>query len=403
MIDIILLAFLGVGGGILTGIVVGIHPNAIAAFVVSISPLLLTSFSTHAVIVFIISMTISHTVVSFLPSVFLGMPEGETALSVLPGHRFLLAGRGYEAVYLTVVGGVGVIILSVLLLPILAVLLPILYAQVHSYIAIMLILVFLFMAATEPGLDKLLAVLVFLMAGCLGLFTLSPTFSSQHILFPVFTGLFGTSTLIISYRSGISIPRQSTHRARLERKTSLSGILKGFFSGLFVGILPGIGPSQAGVVVHQITRGKGLNEFLVALGGINTVAALFSLLSLYLISKPRSGAAIAVERVIGTLGMNELLLLVATALFATGIAAIVTLKLAHGFSSVIGRINYRALLTVIIIFLVAMTILLTGAPGLLVLLTATGIGLLPPLMGIKRTHCMGVLMLPVMLWGLGIM
>lgn len=404
MFDIILLAVLGVGGGVLTGLIPGVHPNSISALMISISPALLALFSLHAVIVFIIAMAISHTFLSFIPSVFLGMPEGETSLSVLPGHRYLLAGRGYEAVYLTVVGGVGVIILSVLLLPLLVVVLPLLYAQVRSYIAFILLFIFLLMVFTERGSGRVKGVIVFILAGILGLLSLSPVLSSQHILFPVFTGLFGLSTLIISYLSGISIPDQKIGGVFLERRSSLSGIVKGFFSGMVVGVLPGIGPSQAGVVVHQLTRGKGLREFLIALGGINTVAALFSLMALYLISRPRSGVAIAVERIIGTLGFSELLLLMATALFATGIAAILTLKITKYFASFIQRINYKMLVLGILIFLVGMTLFLTGVFGLLILITATGIGLLPPLWGVKRTHAMGVLIVPIIIWtsGLGI-
>jgi putative membrane protein len=412
MLDIILLAFLGVGGGVLTGLIPGIHPNSLAAFAISISAILLALFTPHAVIVFIIAMAISHTFLSFVPSVFLGMPEGETALSVLPGHRLLLEGRGYEAVYLTVIGGVGVVLLTVLLLPFLGFALPVLYESVRIYIPYVLIFIALLMILTERGYGKIKAAFVFMLAGLLGILTLSPdilnslseiltlspAFSSQHILFPVFTGLFGLSTLILSYISGVKIPPQKTGGVFIEKAASVKGILKGFFSGMVVGILPGIGPSQAGVVVHQFTGGRNLREFLIALGGINTVAALFSLMALYLISKPRSGVAIAVERIVGTLGFPELLLLVATAMFATGIAAILALKITRHFALFIQRVNYRMLLMVIMIFLVGMTLLLAGLSGLLVLATATGIGMLPPLFGVKRTHAMAVLMVPIILW-----
>jgi len=396
ILDILLLAFVGVAGGVVSGMIPGIHPNALAAFTISLLPLLLTLASPQAAIVFIVAMAITHTFVSFVPSVFLGMPEGETALSVLPGHRYLMAGRGLEAIYLTLIGGIGVILLSLLLLPILIFMLPVLYAHVQSYIAYILLFVFILMIFTERGKGKIVGVFVFLLSGLLGFLTLSPTISSQHMLFPVFTGLFGLSTLTISYNSGVSIPPQN--QEIFVNSLPVKGIVKGFFSGLVVGILPGIGASQAGVVVHQLTRGKGLKEFLVALGGINTVAALFSLLSLYLISHPRSGTAIAVEQIVGTLGFSEFLLLVATTMFAGGVAVITTLKLARHFASFIQKVDYNKLVLIIIIFLAGTTVFLTGLVGLLVLFTATGIGLLPPLLGVKRTHAMGVLMLPIMFW-----
>lgn len=402
MFEVLLLGFGGVVGGVATGLVPGIHPNALAAFVLTLSPLLLSVFSPAAVIVFMITMAVSHTLVSFIPSVFLGMPEGETALSVLPGHRYLLEGRGYEAVHLTVVGGIGVIMLSVLLLPLLMIALPFLYAQVRSYLGVVLAGITLIMIFSEQGWGKAKGALVFLLAGLLGVLSLSPTFSSLHILFPLLTGLFGMSTLLVSTVTGVELPPQTTSVPSTMRRTSLSGVVKGFFSGMVVGILPGIGPSQAGVLVHQLTRGKGLQEFLIALGGINTVAALFSLLSLYLINKPRSGVAVAIQQVIGGMGLHEVALLVASAVFATGVAALTTLKITVGFARLIQQVNYRTLLVMIMVFLVVMTALLTGGYGLLILTAATGIGLLPPLWNVKRTHGMGCLMVVVIFFYLPI-
>jgi putative membrane protein len=258
------------------------------------------------------------------------------------------------------------------------------------------------MVFTEKGAGRLKGAFVWFLAGMLGMLTISPAFSSQHILFPVFTGLFGLSTLIISWLSGVRIPPQTAEGVNIEGKSSVAGILKGFSSGLVVGVLPGIGPSQAGVVVHQLARGKGLREFLIALGGINTVAALFSLLALYLIGRPRSGVAMAVEKVGGSLGLSDVLLLVSAALFAAGISAVLTLKITKYFACFVRKVNYKMLLSGIMVFLVCMTFLLTGLPGLLVLATSTAIGLLPPLWGVKRTHCMGVLMLFIIVFYMGL-
>ena len=119
MIDIMLLAVMGVGAGTVTGLIPGVHPNTLAVFLLGASSGMAAVFSLQGVMVFLVTMAISHSFLSFIPSVFIGAPEGATALSVLPGHRLLLEGSGYEAVYLTVIGGLGVIVLSVLLLPVL--------------------------------------------------------------------------------------------------------------------------------------------------------------------------------------------------------------------------------------------------------------------------------------------
>ena len=43
----------------------------------------------------IVAMSIAHTFLDFIPSTFLGAPECETALSVLPAQGMLLEGSGY--------------------------------------------------------------------------------------------------------------------------------------------------------------------------------------------------------------------------------------------------------------------------------------------------------------------
>jgi putative membrane protein len=321
---------------------------------------------------------------------------------VLPGHRFLLEGRAQEAICLTVGGGIGVIMMSVALFPLVSIILPILYAAIRSYMAWLLLGIASFMILLDRGRKMLAGLLVFGLSGTLGFLTLgTPLLPDQSLLFPIFTGLFGTSTLIISIRSRIAVPSQSTAPVRLCLKDSALGTVKGFFSGMLMGILPGIGAAQAGVMAHVLSRGKGIKEFMVSLGGINTVAALFSLMALYLISKPRSGAAIAVQEVLPGFGFWEMLLLMATALFSAGAGAFLTIRLGRSFSKMFQRLDYSKVSLGIMAMLIAMVALMTGAVGMLYMTTATAIGMLPPLLGVKRTHCMGVLMLPIMLFYFG--
>jgi putative membrane protein len=52
------------------------------------------------------------------------------------------------------------------------------------------------------------------------------------------------------------------------------------------------------------------------------------------------------------------------------------------------------------VFIFVMVVMFTGLMGLLVLLVATAVGLVPQALGVRRSHAMGVLLLPViiMLW-----
>ena len=65
------------------------------------------------------------------------------------------------------------------------------------------------------------------------------------------------------------------------------------------------------------------------------------------------------------------------------------------------HVNYRKLCTAILIGLVLMVSAGGGAFGLAVFLTAVPVGLLPYYMGIRKSHAMGVILLPVMLYYFG--
>jgi putative membrane protein len=103
LIEIILFLILGVVLGTFTGLTPGIHTNLIGIFIVSISGFFLFVNPIYFIVI-ITSMAITHTFVDFIPSVFLGCPDTDTELSILPGHELLKEGLGYEAVYLTCYG-----------------------------------------------------------------------------------------------------------------------------------------------------------------------------------------------------------------------------------------------------------------------------------------------------------
>lgn len=402
ILELLLFTFLGILLGIFTGLIPGLHVNTIVLIILSTG--LIGISGPYIIAVTIIAMAITHTIFDFVPSILLGMPESSTALSVLPGHRLLMEGRGLEAIYLTVIGGIVVILLSLLLLPLLIIIIPFFYMNIHAYIHFILIAISATIILSHHGMKKrLYALACFMLSGILGLIVLnSYILPSYSIFFPMFTGLFGLSTLIISYNRGKGIPKQNLEFPHIHRKTAFLGGVKALFSGVLVGTLPGVGASQATILTQQITRKNDNTEFLISIGGINTIVAMFSLISLYTIFKPRSGAAVAVQQILVGFGFNELILLVAVSLLATGISSLILMNSLRSIVTAIERINYTLLTLGIIVFLIIMTVILTGMIGILILITSTAIGLLAPLFGVNRSNLMGVLLLHLILFYAGI-
>jgi putative membrane protein len=67
----------------------------------------------------------------------------------------------------------------------------------------------------------------------------------------------------------------------------------------------------------------------------------------------------------------------------------------------IRRLPYRATCIAVIASIVGLSFYYSGLVGLIILATSTAIGILPAVVNVKRTHCMGVLMLPCILYFAG--
>ncbi len=88
-------------------------------------------------------------------------------------------------------------------------------------------------------------------------------------------------------------------------------------------------------------------------------------------------------------------------LVAAAVAAAVSYQLTPFFGGlfarVANRVPYNKLVTTILLFLLALILLFSGLGGLLVAAIATLIGLLPPILGVRRVHLMGSLLVPLIL------
>ena len=92
LLHILIAMCLGMFIGIFSGICPGIHINLVAATLLAVSPILLRYTNALSLVVFIIALAVTHSFLDSIPSIYLGAPDDENALAVLPGQRMLLQG-----------------------------------------------------------------------------------------------------------------------------------------------------------------------------------------------------------------------------------------------------------------------------------------------------------------------
>jgi len=335
-LQILLAIFLGCTAGIVTGLIPGIHINLVSLLLVSLSGYMLGFTSPLVLAVFIISMAVTHTFLDPIPSIFLGAPDADQALNVLPGHKLLMKGMGYEAVKLTVIGSLLSLILTLILIPFMLPAVPKIYSFLQPYMAYILIGVVVFMILKEKGLNGIFwGAVIFLLSGILGMIVLGFPNLNQP-LFPMLSGLFGLSVLITSLNDNVEVPKQRiTEIIEVGKTNKIKAIGAAVFSGSLTGIFPGLGAAQAAIIGMQLVGEIGMYAFMILIGGINTVNFVFSLATFYTLEKARNGAIVAVLEIIKSINLSELIILMCAALIAGGAATFLTLKITRVFSKMI--------------------------------------------------------------------
>jgi putative membrane protein len=123
----------------------------------------------------------------------------------------------------------------------------------------------------------------------------------------------------------------------------------------------------------------------------------FSFISLYVIAKARTGAAVAIQQIIGELSPKLLLLLLITVIISGIIAFFITVILTKFFSQKITKVNYTILSSIVLVFLISIVFLVSNFLGVAVFITSTFTGIYCISLGVKRTNMMGCLLIPTII------
>lgn len=442
-------ALLGLGAGL----VPGLHANTIAHALLAYPAVALAPVAAGAGAAvgapeamaasagFLFGMALGHAFGDDIPAVYLGAPDADTALSVLPGHRLLEAGLGDAAVRSAARGSLLGVIFCLPLVPVLAWLMgpPANgYDHVRPFLAPVLlglagILVSSERGSAEPhGLSRRaargLAAGLLLASAALGELVMfrglpwegdfplgRPELGTGGPLLALFSGLFGVPTLLLA-AAARGDPREEAAPPPgpdvIDARETARYAGVGTGAGALVGWLPGIGAAQATTLAFAIAdflrlrsvRGRGgpreAASFLVAASAVGTANLVFNLVALTVLLRERSGVMVAVDQVAAPMvsgaGSGDLLV----GLLVGAVACLPLCYLgAVGAGRLASRLYRRArpqtLARVAIAIIVGLVAVLEGTAGMFVLVLAAGIGLVPPVAGVKRVHLMGCVLLPV--------
>lgn len=472
--------FFGVAMGSLTGLIPGFHVNNVALILLALSPVFLSwGIPLSAVAAIIVSTGTVHTFLNYIPSALLGAPDGDTALSLLPGHRMLLSGNAPRGVAWSARGSQLGLFLS---LPLIIVARIAFgdelgwYDYLRNIIFFLLLGISFLLLATETtrldwpkwmqklSMNKLAtdsrfagflaATGFFLLSGFYGwaVFSLparSPVgIPDASLLLPSLAGLFGIANLLDIYATTSHIPPQNEDWTLPPAKPLIVPCFWSGVAGASMGVLPGMTASQATVLVMggrnvaakvQGKEGYGMDwetrrltemtdeelleialseaeggvegpqtkqdlEVIAILSAVNTAVTVMVLGFLYIIGRSRSGATLALKMMypIDTWSSAEptadFVRLVAVTVAAGLMAMPIMRVVGKGMLRLHAAIPLQQMVMGVIIFVSALVWFTTGFIGIGVLIIGTILGLIPPRVGIRRSHGMGIIIVPIMIY-----
>jgi len=419
-------AVIGAVGASVLALIPALHVFNLAGLVILAAGSLSSTMSLDQLAMLMIGMVVGYSMLNTVSATFLAAPDESTAFLVLPGQKWLLQRRGYEAVVLSGVGGLAGLAIVVAASPVIGEAARILYSIVTPHLGWILAAVSAFILMSEwpragergrTRLSRFLAawtqlgagILTFFLSGLLGMLIMYRSvvpieFAFQNLL-PAFVGLFAAPAVLANFVMGTRVPEQHITRSldvtpsHLARGVA-SGALGGWFAAFFPVVTGGVGAFLAAHATAQrddrvFILSQGTSKAIYYVGGF----LLFFIPGLNLV---RGGMA-AMLGAIYTPGTSHIYYSTVASIAVSGAASfLLLLVLARAAARVVQRIPYRVTNAATLAILVSLVALLTGSGGMLIFLTATGIGLIPILFGSRRMNCLGVLLVPITLNILGL-
>ena len=369
---------------------------------------------------FAAGMIVGYSMLNTAPSVLLAAPDESALFTVLPGQKYLMQGRGYEGTMITAAGGLvglllvvfGVGLLGPKILPLARTVL-----QPHYHWILWCVICFMLMSEWpregrlgQAGWAKFRAawgslcvgLLTFFMSGFLGfvLFYRSPIsvdVSFQNLM-PAFVGLFTIPCLLLNIVSNIKMPEQRlTFSRNLDAAVLLKGSFAGGLGGGFAAFFPAITGGVGGLLAGHATAWRDDRIFLVSQGASKIVYYVGGFLLLFVpgLHMTRGGGAWMLRGLYRPQTYHDQYIALAALAIAGAVSFLLVSPLARGSMAIIAKVGYRRVSCIALTAIIALVGELAGLMGLMVMLAAMGIGLLPVLYGSRRMNCLGIILLPV--------
>ncbi len=376
----IIAIILGLIIGFLTGLLPGLHSNTVISILASLD------LDPKFLSILIVCLFPVHLIVSFIPAIFLSIPEESNLISVLPGQKLVLDGEGIKAIKIVSLSAIVSAILSFLFFEPAKNFLPEIYGAMNDHLLWILVIVSAILILKSKKTK--LALVIFVLSGIIGKYTLGMEMHDPFLA--MFGGMFAISHLL-NYNSR-DIPEQKETKINNTRFIiySVLGVVMGFGADL----LPGVSSPSQVATFAAIFIPFNTSYYLSILSSISVSEAIFSFATVSEINKSRAGEIEWLSEFISI--ENNIILLLSLFLFSLSIAILAIYLLRKKIGGM-ANIDFTQINILLIMYLVIITFILNDYTGLLILMISTVLGYTTIRLEIERINLMGAIIVPTIL------
>lgn len=371
---------------------------------------------------FFMSQLVAWSIINTIPSMFFGAPDEAAVFVVLPGQKYMLQGRGYEASILTGVGSLAAIVVMALLTPFCFYALPAIVRIRSQNLGWILLLFVTYMVMSEwpkgSGLGRtrwekfkwawanlIAGIGTMALAGFMGFIILNRTFVPLEMSFqgimPVFVGLFAVAIIARSIVSQEKVPAQHISSSiDLDHRLLAKGVFAGTLGGGIAAVTPCVTGGIGGIVAGAATGQRDDRIFVISQGVSKVVYYVGAFLLFFvptLMPKggglARGGMTIILKPVFTPYTFEDYYQILAVMMISGALSFFMMFPLTRWTIKLITHVDYHHIYfaALAIIFIIVWS--LTGWMGMFLMAVGTGIGLIPAFYHSRLSNSMALLLI----------
>ncbi len=382
-----LVLIFGVISGTITGLLPSIHNNLVTTILLTSG--FLYKIPTDLAIIYVVAISVTHTFVDYIPSVYFFSVSADSAVSFNSSQRLFNSGQAHLAINNTIKGSIIAIFVFLTFYIPMILFVPKIYSKLEIMFPWMLF--WILVLSVYRAKYKKETIFVILLCGMIGFFALNSNINQP--LLPMLTGFFGVSNLFLS-KENKDVVEQKIGEEIITIKEIKRIFLKILPISPFCALLPGFGAGQASILIPSKKDDK---EVMTLLGAINTLILCLSFFTLFIVRKSRSGAAGAIAQVT-FLNEESILMVIFCVLVVSVIAAFTTNLISKKMAKMVSKINLSLMKRIILVLTFILIFVICGFYGVILFIISILSGILSSYFCINKSNMMSCTLIPTIFY-----